>query len=86
MSFTKFVTYNTIGSIVWAIVFGWLGYYFGRDLPLLEKYISRVSFGVLIVGVIVITIFVVIKRRRSKAAAAVGGEPGAAIGESKTLS
>jgi membrane protein DedA with SNARE-associated domain len=85
MSFTKFVTYNTIGSIVWAIVFGWLGYYFGRDLPLLEKYISRVSFGVLIVGVMVIAIFVVIKRRKSKATAAVGGEPGA-IGKSTTLS
>jgi membrane protein DedA with SNARE-associated domain len=86
MSFTKFVVYNTIGSIVWAIVFGWLGYYFGRDLPLLEKYISRASFGVLIVGVIVIAIFVVIKRRKSKEAAAKGGEPGAAIGESTTLS
>ena len=41
MSFTKFVTYNTIGSIVWAIVFGLLGFYFGRDLPLLEQYIAR---------------------------------------------
>ena len=48
MPFRKFVTYNTIGSIVWAIVFGWLGYYFGRDLPLLETYISRASFAVLI--------------------------------------
>jgi membrane protein DedA with SNARE-associated domain len=86
MSFTKFVTYNTIGSIVWAIVFGWLGYYFGRDLPLLEKYISRVSFGVLIVGAILIAILIVIKRRKSKAAAAMGGEPGGAIGDSTTRS
>jgi membrane protein DedA with SNARE-associated domain len=64
MSFTKFVTYNTIGSIVWAIVFGWLGYYFGRDLPLLEKYISRVSFGVLIVAVVGIALFFLVKRGR----------------------
>jgi membrane protein DedA with SNARE-associated domain len=64
MSFTKFVTYNTIGSIVWAIVFGWLGYYFGRDLPLLEKYISRVSFGVLIVAVVGIALFFLVKRSR----------------------
>jgi membrane protein DedA with SNARE-associated domain len=49
MSLTKFVTYNTIGSVVWAIVFGWLGFYFGRDLPLLEHYISRFSFAVLLV-------------------------------------
>ena len=33
MSFTKFVLYTTIGSTGWAIVFGSLGYYFGRDLP-----------------------------------------------------
>ena len=65
MSFTKFVTYNTIGSIVWAIVFGWLGYYFGRDLPLLEKYISRVSFGVLIVVVVGIVLFFLMKRSRA---------------------
>ena len=49
MSLTKFVTYNTVGSIVWAVVFGWLGFYFGRDLPLLEHYISRFSFAVLVV-------------------------------------
>jgi membrane protein DedA with SNARE-associated domain len=65
MSFTKFVAYNTIGSIVWAIVFGLLGFYFGRDLPLLEKYISRVSFGVLIVGVVGIAIFFLVKRSRA---------------------
>lgn len=64
MSFTKFVTYNTIGSIVWAIVFGWLGYYFGRDLPLLEKYISRASFGALIVGAAAVPLFIFYRRRK----------------------
>ena len=65
MSFTKFVTYNTIGSVVWAIVFGLLGFYFGRDLPLLEKYIARTSFGVLVLGVIGIGVFFFLKRRNS---------------------
>ncbi|HVS59855.1 MAG TPA: DedA family protein [Gemmatimonadaceae bacterium] len=64
MSFTKFVTYNTIGSIVWAIVFGWLGYYFGRDLPLLEMYISRAGFGVLIVGAAAVPVFIFYIRRK----------------------
>ena len=63
MSFTKFVTYNTIGSVVWASVFGWLGYYFGRDLPLLETYISRASFGILIALVVGIAAFIFLKRR-----------------------
>ena len=65
MSFTKFVTYNTLGSVVWAIVFGWLGYYFGRDLPLLEQYISRASFGVLIALAIGILVYVLLRRRRA---------------------
>ena len=66
MSFTKFVAYNTLGSIVWAIVFGSLGYYFGRDLPLLERYISRVSFGILIALAIAIAIWVILRRRRNR--------------------
>jgi membrane protein DedA with SNARE-associated domain len=65
MSFTKFVTYNTLGSVVWAIVFGVLGFYFGRDLPLLERYISRASFGVFTVAVIGVVIFLVYKRGKT---------------------
>ena len=67
MSFTKFVTYNTIGSVVWAIAFGTLGYYFGRDLPLLETYISRASFGIVIVGAVLATVFVLYTRRKGAA-------------------
>jgi membrane protein DedA with SNARE-associated domain len=64
MSFRKFVTYNALSSVIWAIVFGWLGYYFGHDLPLLESYISRVSLILLIALAIAIPTFIVWKRRR----------------------
>jgi membrane protein DedA with SNARE-associated domain len=64
MSFPKYVTYNTIGSVAWAIVFGSLGYFFGRDLPLLERYISRASLGVLIVGAVAVAILILYKRRK----------------------
>src|SRR5689334_23780361 len=66
MSFTRFVTYNTIGSIVWAMVFGWLGYYFGRDLPLLERYISRASFAILLALAVGITVWVILRKRRNR--------------------
>jgi membrane protein DedA with SNARE-associated domain len=62
MSFTKFVTYNTLGSIVWAVVFGWLGYYFGRDLPLLESYIARASFGLFVAIAIGMAAYFIWKR------------------------
>ena len=64
MSFPKFVLYNSIGSVVWAIVFGWLGYYFGRDLPLLESYISRVSLVLLVTLAVGIMALIFWKRRK----------------------
>lgn len=67
MSFLKFVLYNSIGSVVWAIVFGWLGYYFGRDLPLLESYISRVSLVLLVTLAVGIIALVFWKRRKNPA-------------------
>ena len=66
MSFKQFVAYNTLGSIVWAIVFGLLGYYFGHDLPLLERYISRASLGVLIALVVGIAVWVILRRLRNR--------------------
>lgn len=64
MSFTQFVIFNTLGSIVWAIVFGWLGYYFGHDLPLLERYISRASFGILVLLAVGTGVFLLWRARR----------------------
>lgn len=70
MSFTKFVIYTTIGSVVWSIVFGSLGYFFGRDLPLLERYIARTSFAVLVLVGVGIAIWYFVKGRKSKPASA----------------
>jgi membrane protein DedA with SNARE-associated domain len=64
MSFTKFVTYNAIGSVVWAVLFGLLGYYFGRDLPLLERYIARTSYATLAAVAIGTILFILVKRKR----------------------
>jgi membrane protein DedA with SNARE-associated domain len=64
MSFKRFVAYNTLSSVIWAVVFGWLGYYFGRDLPLLESYISRASFSLLILLAVGIPAFILWQRRR----------------------
>lgn len=65
MSFRKFVAYNTIGSVVWAILFGLLGYNFGRDLPLLERWISHASFAVLAAVAVGVGGFLAMKRRRA---------------------
>jgi membrane protein DedA with SNARE-associated domain len=62
MSFRTFVTFNTIGSVVWSVVFGLLGFYFGRDLPILEHYISRVSFGIFAIAALALLAFLLVKR------------------------
>jgi membrane protein DedA with SNARE-associated domain len=66
MSFTQFVAYNTLGSVLWAIVFGFLGFYFGRDLPVLEAYLSRFSLATLALGAIAIVVVLLVQRRRSE--------------------
>jgi membrane protein DedA with SNARE-associated domain len=70
MSVTKFILYNTAGSVAWAIVFGFLGYYFGRDLPQLERYISRFSTASMIVGALAVIVFIVYTRQKSRRQAA----------------
>ena len=67
MSFKQFVAYNTLGSVVWSIGFGLLGYYFGRDLPVLERYISRASLGILVAVLVGVVAWLIIKRRRGYA-------------------
>ncbi|HET7614686.1 MAG TPA: DedA family protein [Gemmatimonadaceae bacterium] len=66
MSFRTFVAFNAIGAFAWAVVFGLLGFYFGRDLPMLERLISGASFVVLILGAVVILGFVLIRRRKGR--------------------
>ena len=66
MSLTKFIAYNTAGSVAWSIVFGFLGFYFGRDLPLLERYISRFSLATIIIGAIAILVFILYTRRKTR--------------------
>ncbi|HEX2602731.1 MAG TPA: DedA family protein [Gemmatimonadaceae bacterium] len=82
MSFRTFIAFNALGAFVWAIIFGLLGYYFGRDLPLLERLISSLSFVVLIVACLAILGLVWIKKRRNGKRPS-GGEIGA-LGENKS--
>lgn len=52
MRYGKFTLYNALGGVIWAAMFGTLGYLFGRNLPALEQGIGRVSLVLLIVATI----------------------------------
>lgn len=62
MPYPVFTLYNALGGIVWASLFGALGYLFGRNLPRLEHYLGRAS--LIIVAIVVIGIAILVHRRR----------------------
>src|SRR2546422_7950348 len=54
MPYGTFMLYNALGGGCWAVIFGSLGYVFGRNLPQLENYVGQASLaGVLLVALVV---------------------------------
>jgi undecaprenyl-diphosphatase len=54
MPYATFLLYNALGGICWSVIFGTLGYVFGRNLPQLEHYIGQASLaGSLLVALVV---------------------------------
>lgn len=43
MPYGRFTLYNALGALAWATLFGTLGYTFGRNLPVLERYVGQAS-------------------------------------------
>ncbi|MEP7355259.1 MAG: DedA family protein [Acidobacteriota bacterium] len=71
MPYSEFTTYNALGGITWAAVFGSLGYYFGQNLPQLEAYLGRTTIIIaVLVGVVgagwAVRWFMARSHRRSK--------------------
>ncbi|NNJ13379.1 DedA family protein [Chloroflexales bacterium ZM16-3] len=45
MPYAQFLRYNALGSVVWAVLIGGLGFVFGGQLPLLEIWLGRLGWG-----------------------------------------
>lgn len=73
MSYSRFLTYNVVGGVVWVGLFVWAGYFFG-NLP-----VVRENFGMVIGAIIVISVLPmvieVIRMKRAGGAAGPGGLP-----------
>ncbi|MDQ6887284.1 MAG: bifunctional DedA family/phosphatase PAP2 family protein [Gemmatimonadota bacterium] len=63
MPFPLFTVYNALGGACWSIVFGALGYAFGRNLPRLEHILGRASLVIAVVLVLGLALFLVGRRR-----------------------
>ncbi|HEY3133883.1 MAG TPA: bifunctional DedA family/phosphatase PAP2 family protein, partial [Gemmatimonadaceae bacterium] len=56
MRYSEFTAYNASGGIVWATFFGLLGYFFGRSLPTLERYIGQASLALVLLATLFVAL------------------------------
>lgn len=68
MHYPTFLLYNALGGVTWSVVFGAVGYLFGRNLPALERDVGRASLAVLLL--VLLGGGVALWRRRRAGAAA----------------
>ena len=63
MPYRTFLWWNALGGVTWSVLFGTLGYLFGRNLPALERSVGRVSLALLVLAVVAGGVF--LWRRRA---------------------
>ena len=51
MTYTRFISYNIIGGIVWIASFAFAGYFFG-NIPLVKKNFTLVIFAIIIISIL----------------------------------
>lgn len=64
MRWPRFLLFNAAGGIVWAIVYGLLGYTLGHNLPVLHRVLDVLGIGGVIVAALVIAVAWFVWRRR----------------------
>ena len=65
MPWRPFLVWNALGGIIWATIYGTLGYVFGNNLPLLGRVVHTIGIvGTVIAVVFILAIIVVWRRRR----------------------
>lgn len=70
MHWPKFLLFNALGGICWALLYGILAFELGKNLPLLHKLITGIGVaGVTIVVIAVIVAYVLHRRAKKRKAA-----------------
>lgn len=65
MPYKKFLTYDVIGDVFWAVSVGLVGYYIGSRIPGIDKYIL-LGLGIIILITVLPTLVQLIRVRRRK--------------------
>jgi membrane protein DedA with SNARE-associated domain len=61
MSYGTFMLWNALGGVAWSLIFGALGYLFGRNLPRLEKYVGQLSLALVLLLAMGVVLFFVLR-------------------------
>ena len=69
MDYRRFLLWNATGGIVWATLMGTLGFFFGSQLPLIERAVQRFGFGLLALIILAVLVRALIARRAAWAPA-----------------
>ncbi|MHB8443172.1 MAG: DedA family protein [Patescibacteria group bacterium] len=64
LDYKQFFIYNVTGAIVWATLYGILGYTLGENIPLLLKILQSLTF--ITVAIVVVIVIYIIYRRRTQ--------------------
>jgi membrane protein DedA with SNARE-associated domain len=67
LNYFQFLLYNVLGGIVWATLYGSLGYVFGANLPLLEKWVRRAGITLSLCAVVLVIYLLYLRRKRKRA-------------------
>lgn len=68
MRYRVFMLYNALGGIIWGVLFGSLGFIFGRNLPVLEHYVGQASLALVLLAALVVVLALASRRYRGSAA------------------
>ncbi len=66
MRYARFLVYNLIGSVTWTLSFTLLGYFFGRNLRLIETWLGRAGVFVFILIAIALIAFYIYPHFRKR--------------------
>ena len=69
LNYPQFLVYNVLGGIVWATLYGTLGYLFGSNLPLLETWVKRAGIIMAMIAVAIVIYLIYLRKKRKEAAA-----------------
>ncbi len=67
LNYFQFLLYNVLGGIVWASIYGSLGYAFGSNLPLLETWVKRAGLTITIIAIVLVIYLFYLRRKRKLA-------------------